>query len=95
MPGSTVPVSDLLSNFNDQLATAARIIGRSKHRQAIFRVVYQGSKQIKTIAEIATAVGISRVHVLKEGRKMAGLLFEKVRGGYKKKNELATRYKKF
>lgn len=93
MPGTSVPVSDFLSNVNDQLAAAARIIGRSKHRQAIFRAVYHGQKQIKTIDEIGSAVGISPVHVLKEGGKMAGLLLEMVPGGYKKKKEFATRYK--
>jgi hypothetical protein len=93
MPGLPVPVSDVLSNLNDQLATAARIVGRSKHRQAIFRIVYHGPKQIKSIKEIASAVGISEIHVLKEGGKMAGLLLEKVPNGYKKKREFATRYK--
>ncbi len=93
MPGVPLPVSDVLSNLNDQLATAARIVGRSKHRQAIFRIVYHGPKQIKTIKEIALAVGISEMHVLKEGGKMAGLLLEKVPNGYKKKKEFATRYK--
>ena len=53
MHGSPVPVSDFLSNLNDQLSTAARIVGRSKHRQAIFRIVYSGPKQIKTIEEIS------------------------------------------
>jgi hypothetical protein len=93
MSNAPLPVSDLLSNFNDQRATAARIIGRSRHRQAIFETVYRGQKQTKTIEEIAKHVGISTVHVLKEGGKMANLLFEKVRGGYKKKQEFATRYK--
>lgn len=88
-----LPVSDFLSNLNDQLASAARIIGRSKHRQAIFRAVYRGKKQVKTIGEIASAVKISPMHVLVEGGKMAGLLIEKVPGGYKKKNEFASRYK--
>src|SRR5437899_3082842 len=93
MHGSPVPVSDFLSNLNDQLSTAARIVGRSKHRQAIFRIVYSGPKQIKTIEEISRSAGISQMHVLVEGGKMAGLLMEKVSGGYKKKREFATRYK--
>ena len=93
MLGSHIPVSDLLSNFNDQMATAARIIGRSKHRRAIFRTVYRGKKQIKTIKEIMRAAKISQSHVLKEGGKMAGLLFDKVPGGYRKKKDFATRYK--
>src|SRR5271163_79070 len=93
MHGMPFPVSDVLSNLNDQLATAARIVGRSRHRQAIFRTVYHGSRQVKTIEEIARAVGISEIHVLKEGGKMAGLLLEKVPNGYKKRKEFATRYR--
>jgi hypothetical protein len=93
MQSATLPVSDFLSNLNDQLASAARIVGRSKHRQAVFRAVYRGKKQVKTIDEIASEIGISAMHVLVEGGKMAGLLIEKVSGGYKKKNEFASRYK--
>src|SRR5277367_4753789 len=93
MPGSAIPVSDFLSNLNDQLVSAARILGRSQHRQNIFSVVYYGPKQIKTIEEIMVKTGLSQTHVLKEGGKMADLLIEKVAGGYKKKKEFATRYK--
>lgn len=88
-----LPVSDIFSNLNDQLATGAHLLGRSKHRQTIFEIVYKGKKQVKTIQEIANAAGISRTHVLKEGGKIAGLLLEKVKNGYKKKQELAVRYK--
>jgi hypothetical protein len=93
MPNSPAPVSDFLSNFNDQLVTAARILGRSKHRQAIFEFVFYGPKQTKTVEEIMNATGLSQIRVLNEGAKMAGLLLEKVPGGYKKKKEFATRYK--
>lgn len=93
MSSSPTPVTDTLSNFNDQMATAARLIGRSKHRQAIFAFVYRGKKQIKAIVEIAKALSLSQSHVLKEGGKMAGLLFDKVPGGYKKRKEFSPRYK--
>jgi hypothetical protein len=93
MAQSSIPVSDFLSNVNDQLAAAARILGRSKHRQAVFETIYRGQKQIKTIQEIMAKTHLSQTHVLKEGGKMAGLLVEKVPGGYRKKNEFATRYK--
>jgi len=93
MSSNPAPVTDTLSNFNDQMATAARLIGRSKHRQAIFAFVYCGKRQIKTIAEIGKAVGISKTHVLKEGGKLAGLLLDKIPDGYKKRKEFAPRYK--
>lgn len=92
MSASPASVSDLLSNFNDQIAQAARIVGRSKIRQAIFEFVYKGNKQVKTIEEISKAIRKSPVHVLTEGGKMAGLLLEKVPGGYKKRKELAPHY---
>jgi hypothetical protein len=92
-PNSPAPVSDFLSNFNDQLVAAARILGRSKHRQTIFEYIYYGPKQVKTVEEIRKATGLSQTHVLKEGGKMARLLIEKVPGGYKKKKDFATRYK--
>jgi hypothetical protein len=92
-PNSPAPVSDLLSNLNDQLVAAARILGRSMHRQAIFEYVYYGPKQVKTVEEIRIATGLSQTHVLTEGGKMAGLLMEKVPGGYKKRKDFATRYK--
>lgn len=75
------------------MANAARLIGRSKHRQAIFAVVYHGKKQVKTVREIMQKTGLSQTHVLKEGGKMAGFLLEKVPGGYKKIKELSPRYK--
>jgi hypothetical protein len=87
------PVTDFLSNFNDQMVNAAHIVGRSEHRQAIFEKIYRGPKQIKTIQEIMGSTGLTQVHVLKEGGKMAGLLIDKVPGGYKKKKEFATRYR--
>lgn len=93
MNSSPVPVTDLLSNFNDQLVTAARLVGRSKRRQEIFKIIYTGKRQVKTINEIARQTGMSQTHVLKEGGKMAGLLIEKVTEGYKKKKEFSTRYR--
>lgn len=94
MTSSPLPVTDVLSNYNDQLVNAARLLGRSKHRQAIFETVYRGKKQVKTIQEIMNSTELSQVHVLTEGAKMAGLLFDKVSEGYKKKIDISTRYKR-
>jgi hypothetical protein len=93
MPPSPVAVTDLLSNWNDQITTAARLLGRSKHRQAIFETVYRGKKQLKTIRMIMAATGLSQTHVLNEGGKLDGLLLVKVPNGYRKKKDFATRYK--
>lgn len=90
---TSVAVSDFLSNHNDQLVTAAKIVGRSKDRQKVFEAVYRGKAQIKTIDGINSTTGLSKIRILQEGGKMAPHLMEKVTGGYKKKPEFSTRYR--
>lgn len=53
MVNSIVSVTDTLSNINDQMANAARLIGRSKDRQKVFEAIYRGKKQIKTTNTLA------------------------------------------
>jgi hypothetical protein len=89
----TLSVSDLLSNLNDQVVNSARLMGRSRGRQGIFDAVYKGQKQEKTVQEIMASTGLSQIRVLNEGKKL-GPLLEKVRGGFRKKRELAPHYKK-
>jgi hypothetical protein len=89
-----VAVSDFLSNHNDQLVTAAKIVGKSKDRQKVFEAIYKGKSQIKTVDTIKSITGLSNIRILQEGGKMAPLLVEKVTGGYKKKVEFSTRYRK-
>ncbi len=64
-------VSDARSSSNDQIAHAAKVIGRSKHRAAVFRAIYQGKKKVKTVKEIEDVTGLSRIRVLQEGGKLA------------------------
>ena len=64
-------VSDARSSPNDQIAHAAKVIGKSKHRAAVFKTIYQGKKKVKTVKEIEDATGLSRVRVLQEGGKLA------------------------
>lgn len=89
----TLSVSDLLSNLNDQVVNSAKLMGRSKHRQNIFCAIYRGQKQEKSVQEIMAATGLSQIRVLNEGKKL-GPLLEKVRGGFKKKRDLAPHYQK-
>jgi hypothetical protein len=89
-----IAVSDFLSNHNDQLVTAAKIVGRSKDRQKVFEAVYKGKTKVKTVDYISQVTGLGKVRILQEGGKMAPHLVEKVSGGYKKKPEFSTRYKK-
>lgn len=94
MSPTPIPVTDLLSNFNDQIANAARILRRSEDRQAVFGAIYRGQKQIKSVREIMKITGLSQVRVLQEGAKLDGLLVTKLKEGYRKKKEFATRYKR-
>jgi len=75
------------------MTTAARLIGRSKARRAVFEAVYTGKKKFKSIDEIMAVTNLSKVRVLQEGAKLDGLLLVKVPNGYTKKKELAPRYR--
>ncbi len=68
-----VSVSDPRSNSNDQIAHAAKAIGRSEQRVRVFSAIYFGKKRIKTVAELARATGLSRKRVLEAGKKLAKL----------------------
>jgi len=66
-------VTDFRSNAQDQIANAARAIGRSRDRRRVFEVVYTGKKKTKTVAEIAKLAGMKEIRVLQEGGKLADL----------------------
>jgi hypothetical protein len=67
----TTPVTDKYSNFNDNVAHAAKIL-RSKQRRAIFKEIYRGKQARKTQADLQKATGLSRIRVLQE----TGTLFD-------------------
>lgn len=90
---ATTSVTDFLSNLHDQLVNSARLMIRAPQRQSIFEAIYHGQKQEKTVQEIMMITGLSQIRVLNEGKKL-GPLVEKVRGGFRKKKELAPHYKK-
>lgn len=85
----TVKVADVRANLNENIRHAARIIGRSKSRRAVFSAVYRGKKNVKTVDDLMKATGLSQVRVLQEAGKLAGNgIVEKVkvngRTAYKK-----------
>lgn len=63
-------VTDSRSNANDQIEYAAKTIGRSKQRRAVFEAIYRGKKKAKTVAEIEAATGLGKVRVLQLGREL-------------------------
>ncbi len=67
----TTSVTDKFSNFNDNLAHAAKIIGRSKDRRRLFEAIYRGKKAVKTQDELQKATGLRPIRILQE----AGTLF--------------------
>lgn len=66
-----LPVSDLSSNANENIAQAATIIGRSKHRLNVFDAIYTGKQKIKTVVEISKAARLPEKRVLEEGKKLS------------------------
>jgi hypothetical protein len=64
-------VSDARSNPSDQIAHAAKVIGRSKDRTAVFKAIYEGKKRVKSAKEIEKVTHLSRIRVLQEGGKLA------------------------
>ncbi len=66
-----IPVTDSLSNINEQIEAAARIIGRSKQAKLVFSQIYYGKKYTKSVKEIAESSGLTRKQVLTQGNKLS------------------------
>ncbi len=64
-------VSDARSNPSDQIVHAAKVLGKSGDRLAVFEAVYYGKKRIKTVEEIHEATGLPRKRILEEAKKLA------------------------
>jgi len=67
----TINVTDARSNPNDQISHAVAVIGRSKHRAAVFRAIYFGKRKLKTVKEIARDTGLPSKRVLEEGKRIS------------------------
>jgi hypothetical protein len=67
----TFNVSDSRSNPNDQIEHAVRIIGRSKHRAAVFEAIYFHKTKLKTVSDVAERTGLSKIRVLQEAKKLS------------------------
>ena len=65
-----ISVSDVRSNPQDQIAHAARVIGRSEHCRGVFSAIYKGKKKMKTVSEIVKMTSLPRIRVLQEARKL-------------------------
>ncbi|HEV2111386.1 MAG TPA: hypothetical protein VGT99_08535 [Gammaproteobacteria bacterium] len=63
-------VSDVASNAPEQIDRAARVIGKSTHRRMVFEATYTGKRRAKTVTELMSATGLSRVRVLDAGKRL-------------------------
>jgi hypothetical protein len=76
----TLNVADVRANLNENIVHAAKTIGRSQQRRAVFEAIYYGKKATKSVTELATKTGLSEKRVLEEGGKLAAnQIVEKVR----------------
>jgi len=57
------------ANIDDDIANAAKLIGRSKPRRAVFKEIFRGKQQWKTVDQIATRTGLTRKSVLNEAKR--------------------------
>lgn len=64
-------VSDARSNRQDQIWHVVKVLGRSKHRLAVFEAIYHGKKKEKTATEISDKIKLPRIRVLQEAGKLA------------------------
>lgn len=65
------PVVDHLSNQNEHICRAIKLLCSSKPRRDVFNAVYHGKKACKTVGEIAITTGLTRKQVLQVGRFLA------------------------
>jgi hypothetical protein len=94
----TLKVADIRANLNENIRHAARIIGKSKARRAVFAAIYGGKRQVKTVDDIRRLTGLSQVRVLQEaGVLAANGVVDKVKENKRtayKKDEAFSHHKK-
>lgn len=59
-----LPVSDIRSNKQEQLAHAAEVLQKSANRQKVFEAIYRGKRRVKRRSEIETQTGLDNKQVL-------------------------------
>lgn len=65
------PVSDVGSNAEENVAHAAKVIGRSTHRRKVFDAIYTGKRRTKTVSELMRTTSLSHTRVLDAGKRLA------------------------
>jgi hypothetical protein len=52
------PASDVASNAEENVAHAAKVVGRSTHRRSVFEAIYTGKRKAKKVSELMRATGL-------------------------------------
>lgn len=63
-------VVDLSSNAEENVAHAAKVVGRGEGRRKVFAAIYDGKQKIKSAKEIAKKTGLTEKRVLMEGKAL-------------------------
>ena len=67
---NAIEVADSISNAEEQIERAAKVIGVSPARRAVFSAIYHHKQKKKTITEIFQRTGLARMRVLQEARHL-------------------------
>ncbi len=67
---NAIEVSDSLSNAEEQIERAAKLVGRGKVRPKVFERIYHHKSKVKTVSAIVEQTGLKRLRVLQEGRHL-------------------------
>ena len=65
------PVSDIASNAEENIAHAAKVVGRSAHRRSVFDAIYTGKRRAKKVSELMRATRLPHRRVLDSGKRLA------------------------
>ncbi len=68
-----INVSDLNSNYEENIERWGRELFKSKRRLSVFAALYEGRKQSKTVSEIATLASVSEQAVRDVGHELRAL----------------------
>lgn len=68
--GNAIEVSDPLSNHEEQIERAARVVGRGVVRRKVFEAIYHHKMRVKSAGDVVKRTGLRRIRVLQEGRHL-------------------------
>lgn len=63
-------VVDISSNAEENIAHAAKVVGRGNGRRKVFDTIYTGKQKIKSAKEIARKTGLTEKRVLQEAKAL-------------------------